>query len=371
MMNTHIEYWDVVELVWDEINIYESADVFLSTYSSVEPPAGQLYAAHFAQSEICNGGFRQLFWNSTGVLSPEAAQGFELIRMPQTANLVISAMEIVGSPFPRDRDERQKALERVSKDRLDQLDKQFFKDIETENGGFEAAANAFVNKQRESILDSFPSLATRVTLYVATSNQGKLRDFARASTPHVAIKPLPNLSTIPAPPEDEPTFEGNARFKAIFYSHHAPNEIVIADDSGLEVDALHGAPGVRSARYAEDHNFHEPANANTDERNNLYLISNLTDIPLTQRSARYHCVLAAARNGQILAIGHGAVEGEILTTPRGTDGFGYDPLFYLPAQKKTMAELDIATKLTFSHRGRAFAALISELNSGLHSHSSR
>src|ERR1700722_14271542 len=210
-----------------------------------------------------------------------------------------------------------------------------------------------------------------MNLFIATTNPGKLRDFAATASPQITLTPLPGLKQIPAPAEDEPTFEDNARLKAIFYSRHAPNEIVIADDSSLEVDALHGAPGVRSARYADDHHFTDPPNASTDERNNLYLISNLTDIPLTQRSARYHCVLAAARNGHILAIGHGAVEGEILTTPRGTDGFGYDPLFYLPAQNKTMAELDIATKLTFSHRGRAFAALISELNSGLHSHSSR
>jgi XTP/dITP diphosphohydrolase len=210
-----------------------------------------------------------------------------------------------------------------------------------------------------------------MNLYVATTNPGKLRDFAATASPQITLIPLPNLKQIPAPAEDEPTFEGNARLKAIYYSHHAPGEIVIADDSGLEVDALHGAPGVRSARYADDHHFTTSTNATPDERNNLYLISNLTDIPLTERSARYHCVLAAARNGRILAIGHGAVEGEILTTPRGTQGFGYDPLFYLPAQNKTMSELDIATKLTFSHRGRAFAALISDLNSGLHSHSSR
>ncbi len=206
-------------------------------------------------------------------------------------------------------------------------------------------------------------------LYVATSNPGKLRDFAAAATQNITLTPLPNLKEIPAPPEDEPTFEGNARHKAIYYSHHAPSQIVIADDSGLEVDALHGAPGVRSARFAEDHNFHpteaaealSPEPLSTDQRNNLYLVSLLTGIPLTERSARYHCVLAAARDGQIIAIGHGAVEGEILATPRGTQGFGYDPLFYLPEQNKTMAELDIQTKLTFSHRGRAFAALLEEL----------
>ncbi|WP_353068567.1 non-canonical purine NTP pyrophosphatase [Tunturibacter empetritectus] len=209
-----------------------------------------------------------------------------------------------------------------------------------------------------------------MNLFVATTNPGKLRDFAATASPQITLAPLPNLKQIHAPSEDEPTFEGNARLKAIYYSHHAPGEIVIADDSGLEVDALHGAPGVRSARYADDHNFSPtdlPDNAphTPDERNNLYLLSNLTDIPLTERSARYHCVLAAARDGQILAIGHGAVEGEILTAPRGTDGFGYDPLFYLPAQNKTMAELDTATKLTFSHRGRAFAALLKSLSAEL------
>ena len=233
-----------------------------------------------------------------------------------------------------------------------------------------------------------------MTLYIATSNPGKLRDFAAADTLHIPIAPLPNLTSIPAPAEDEPTFEGNARLKAIYYSNHAPGQIVIADDSGLEVDALHGAPGVRSARFADDHNFYpaktgkthspeplshspeplshspEPLSHSlepfsTDQRNNLYLLHLLTGVPLTERSARYHCVLAAARDGKILAIGHGAVEGEILSTPRGTSGFGYDPLFYLPHEHKTMAELDIETKLTFSHRGRAFAALLKALQPGL------
>jgi XTP/dITP diphosphohydrolase len=201
-------------------------------------------------------------------------------------------------------------------------------------------------------------------IYIATSNPGKLRDFAAAATGNITLTPLPNLASITPPPEDEPTFEGNARLKAIYYSRHAPSQIVIADDSGLEVDALHGAPGVRSARFADDHNFHPPETDSPltpDQRNNLYLLHLLTGIPLTERSARYHCVLAAARNGHILAIGHGAVEGDILTTPRGTNGFGYDPLFYLPNEDKTMAELDIQTKLTFSHRGRAFAALLRAL----------
>jgi XTP/dITP diphosphohydrolase len=209
-------------------------------------------------------------------------------------------------------------------------------------------------------------------IYIATSNPGKLRDFAAANALHTPIAPLPDIKQIPAPAEDEPTFEGNARLKAIYYSNHAPGEIVIADDSGLEVDALHGRPGVRSARFADDHNFHpiEPLTAqpfssqplSTDQRNNLYLLSLLIGVPLTERSARYHCVLAAARDGKILGVGHGALEGEITITPRGTHGFGYDPLFYLPEPNKTMAELDIKTKLSVSHRGRAFTALLHALH---------
>src|ERR1700742_383564 len=158
-------------------------------------------------------------------------------------------------------------------------------------------------------------------LYVATSNPGKLRDFAAANTAHIPIEPLPNLPAITAPPEDEPTFEGNARLKAIYYSNYAPGEIVVADDSGLEVDALYRAPGVRSARYAEDQNF--PGPGTTDERNNLCLLETLRKIPASSPTARYRCVLAAARNGKILATADGAVEGEILSTPRGAQGFGY------------------------------------------------
>ncbi|HEX3966622.1 MAG TPA: non-canonical purine NTP pyrophosphatase [Edaphobacter sp.] len=198
-----------------------------------------------------------------------------------------------------------------------------------------------------------------MTLYIATSNPGKLRDFAAAATQHI-LAPLPNLKEISAPAEDEPIFEGNARLKAIYYSRHAPGHIVIADDSGLEVDALNGAPGVRSARYAEDQRFSGPSNATPDERNNLCLLQTLRSLPPPHK-ARYRCVLAAARDGRILAIGNGTVEGEILATPQGTGGFGYDSLFYLSQQDKTMAELDIETKLTFSHRGRAFAALMSTL----------
>jgi XTP/dITP diphosphohydrolase len=198
-------------------------------------------------------------------------------------------------------------------------------------------------------------------LYVATSNPGKLRDFAAAATPDISLIPLPGLKEIEPPLEDELTFEGNARLKALSYSQYAPGAIVIADDSGLEVDALQGAPGVRSARYAEDQHFAGPPSSTPDERNNLGLIQALQSTPEGHRQARYHCVLAAARDGKVLAIGNGEVEGQILLTPRGTEGFGYDPFFYLPEPGKTMAELDLQTRLRFSHRGRAFAALLDSL----------
>jgi len=200
-----------------------------------------------------------------------------------------------------------------------------------------------------------------MTLYIATTNPGKLRDFAAAANHTVTLEPLPGLKQIPAPPEDEPTFEGNARVKALYYSQRAPGKIVLADDSGLEVSALDGAPGVHSARYADDEAFTGPPHATADERNNLCLLDALGQTPAGSRHAQYRCVLAAARDGQILATAHGAAEGQLLTTPRGTQGFGYDPLFYLPAQNKTMAELDAHTKLAFSHRGRALAALLPQL----------
>jgi XTP/dITP diphosphohydrolase len=200
-----------------------------------------------------------------------------------------------------------------------------------------------------------------MTLYIATTNPGKLRDFAAAASQNVTVMPLPGLNEIPAPPEDEPTFEGNARLKAIYYSHHAPGEIVLADDSGLEVDCLNGEPGARSARYADDQHFPTTPGSSIDDRNNAALLRAMDGIPLNCRHARYHCVLAAARDGKILCIADGTVDGEIISAPRGDHGFGYDPLFYLPDHEKTMAELDIETKLRFSHRGRAFAALLDAL----------
>ena len=142
-----------------------------------------------------------------------------------------------------------------------------------------------------------------ITLYAATSNAGKLRDFAAAASQETgaSILPLPLLETIPAPPENEPTFEGNARAKAVYYSRFLPGEIVLADDSGLEVDSLEGEPGVRSARYASDAGFIGSPATTTDQRNNLYLLTRLRGVSAGRRGGRYRCVLAAARDGKCLA----------------------------------------------------------------------
>jgi XTP/dITP diphosphohydrolase len=201
-------------------------------------------------------------------------------------------------------------------------------------------------------------------LYAATSSLGKLRDFRTAASAwSVAIDPLPSLTTIPAPEETGATFSDNAVLKAVYYSGFAPGEWVIADDSGLEVDALGGAPGVRSARFAADAGMVDSpdANDNTDVWNNMVLLQRMVHIPPERRTARYHCVLVAARDGEPVHTAHGTVEGVILDAPRGTGGFGYDPLFFLPTLDRTMAEIDLDTKLSLSHRGRALAALLPKI----------
>jgi XTP/dITP diphosphohydrolase len=189
---------------------------------------------------------------------------------------------------------------------------------------------------------------------IATSNPGKLRDFAGAARPHgIEIAGIPNFSSLPTPVEDGTTFEENARKKAEEYSRYVPAQIVVADDSGLEIDALNGAPGVHSARYAAE----QPhlADENTDDhQNNARVLRELASVPPKKRSGRFVCVLAAARDGKTLATFRGTAEGVILDAPRGTNGFGYDPLFYFPQIKKTFAELSAEEKAKYSHRGAAF-----------------
>jgi XTP/dITP diphosphohydrolase len=191
-------------------------------------------------------------------------------------------------------------------------------------------------------------------ILIATSNPGKLRDFAGAATGHgIEIASIPGFASLSAVVEDGLTFEENARKKAEAYSRHAPGEIVLADDSGLEVDALSGAPGVHSARYAAD----QPhlANENTgEEANNARVLRELRKVPPERRTGRFICVLVAARDGQTLASFRGTAEGVILDSPRGTGGFGYDPLFYFPEIRKTFAELSAEEKAGYSHRGGAF-----------------
>ena len=200
-----------------------------------------------------------------------------------------------------------------------------------------------------------------LTIYAASTNAGKLRDFAVAAADSgIDIQPLPVLHSIPAPDENQPTFAGNARLKAAYYSGAVPGVLVLADDSGLEVDALHGDPGVRSARYAQDQGFVASPGLTPDQRNNLCLLSRMAEV--TRRTARYRCVFALACAGAVLLTAEGSVEGTILTAPRGTGGFGYDPLFFLPELGRTMAEIPLEQKHTLSHRGRAFRALLPHLS---------
>jgi XTP/dITP diphosphohydrolase len=191
-------------------------------------------------------------------------------------------------------------------------------------------------------------------ILIATSNLGKLRDFAGAAAVHgIEVASIPNFSSLPLVVEDGLTFEANARKKAEEYSRAAPGEMVLADDSGLEVDASNGAPGVHSARYAAvDPHL---ANENTDdEANNRRVLRELKAIPAEKRTGRFVCVLAVARHGKTLATFRGTAEGIILDAPRGANGFGYDPLFYFPQIHKTFAELSAEEKSKFSHRGAAF-----------------
>lgn len=187
---------------------------------------------------------------------------------------------------------------------------------------------------------------------LATRNRGKLVEIVRLLGESIARARLVTIDEI-APTarldEDGDTFEANALQKARMASA-ATGRPAIADDSGLEVDALGGAPGVYSARYAG-----EPSD---DARNNAKLLDALKDIPVENRSARFRCVAAYVDPARgIELVRNGACEGEVLTSPRGTLGFGYDPLFLVPRLGKTMAELPIDEKNQLSHRAAAFRAL--------------
>jgi XTP/dITP diphosphohydrolase len=197
-------------------------------------------------------------------------------------------------------------------------------------------------------------------IYLATSNPGKVREFREAAQALVVeLAPLPGFAGLNPAIEDGITFEENAVIKAEHYSRFAPGELVLAEDSGLAVDALHGAPGVYSARYAAVLRSEAATHENSeDQANNQALISQLQRLSGDKHPGKYVSVIALARNGKILATFKGEAHGELLTRPRGTQGFGYDPLFYFPALGKTFAELSLEQKREHSHRGKAFRSLL-------------
>ena len=194
---------------------------------------------------------------------------------------------------------------------------------------------------------------SKVRLLVASSNPGKLREFGAlaASDPNdlvIELDLLPGFDQLTPFDESAPTFAENAAGKALYYSGFAP-EPVVADDSGLVVPALDGAPGVHSARYAGPH-------ASDAERVGK-LLRELRATGNADRRARFVCVIALARSGQVRCVLSAAAEGEVLDEPRGAGGFGYDPIFYFPPLKKTFAEMSGEEKNLHSHRGKAFRKL--------------
>ncbi|MDD4888842.1 MAG: RdgB/HAM1 family non-canonical purine NTP pyrophosphatase [Phycisphaerae bacterium] len=195
------------------------------------------------------------------------------------------------------------------------------------------------------------------TILLATSNPGKLREIQSAMgdlpVRWITLKGL--SAAIPQAEETGDTFAANAIEKAVYYSRAAGLR-TLADDSGLQVDALGGAPGVRSARYAgldSDVVGREQA----DAANNARLLAELANVPDEKRTARFRCALALVDGERVLVETSGVVEGRMLRAPRGTNGFGYDPLFFIPAMGCTTAELTQEQKNQISHRGQAVRAL--------------
>lgn len=193
-------------------------------------------------------------------------------------------------------------------------------------------------------------------IYLATSNPGKVRDFqGAAANSGIEVQVLPGFQALPLAIEDGATFEDNARIKAEHYSRLVPGTLVVADDSGLSLDALNGAPGVYSARYAAMVNGGTESHFNSDdEQNNQVLIGQLEKLLPEKRGGRFVCVIAVAKDGATLNTFYGETRGELLTAPRGCNGFGYDPLFYFPQLGKTFAEIPSQEKALYSHRGKAF-----------------
>jgi XTP/dITP diphosphohydrolase len=200
-----------------------------------------------------------------------------------------------------------------------------------------------------------------VKLFLASSNPGKLAEYrvlAARSAVRAAVElaSLLDFESLPPFEEDAPTFAENAGGKALYYSRHT-GEIVFADDSGLVVPALGGAPGVESARYAGP----EATNARRIDK----LLREMRGKTGSNRAAHFICAIALARQGRALAIVTDRVDGEILESARGTGGFGYDSVFYFPALRKTFAELPAEAKNKHSHRGKAFRRLFAHFSTML------
>ena len=192
-------------------------------------------------------------------------------------------------------------------------------------------------------------------LYLASSNSGKLKEFSAIAAEihsNIELALLPGFSELASFPEDAPTFAENAIGKAL-HASAISGEAVCADDSGLVVPALGAEPGVRSARYAGP--------AATDAQNIAKLLAAMMDKKNRERAAHFVCVLAVARKGNALAVISNRVDGFILESPRGSSGFGYDPVFYFPLLNKSFAELSSAEKNLHSHRGKAFRRLLEVL----------
>ena len=191
-------------------------------------------------------------------------------------------------------------------------------------------------------------------LYCATTNQGKLREFrlivAHFGRGRVEVESLDKIKQIEAPEETGSTFEENATLKAAYYSRFAPGPL-FADDSGLAVDALDGAPGVYSARFAGEHAG--------DAANNQLLFEKLKGVE--NRKARFVCAIALAQAGSVIGVWRGEVEGNIIDDLRGSEGFGYDPLFYFEPFGATFGQVTADRKLLVSHRSKALELMIKRL----------
>jgi XTP/dITP diphosphohydrolase len=187
-------------------------------------------------------------------------------------------------------------------------------------------------------------------LYCATTNPGKLREFQRAFAGSIELETSPGLASIPICEETGTTFEANAIEKALYYSKHCDGYL-FSEDSGLEVDALDGQPGVYSARFAGP--------GATDEANNRLLLERMKGVP--NRTARFVCVAALAKSGQLVRTFRGEVEGRLTEEPCGSNGFGYDPLFFYPPFGCTLGEAPLDKKMEVSHRSKALRAMLNFL----------